>query len=171
MTYLEALTEAMGNLAENPKTIFLGQSVAYPGQRAHATFAKVPAARRIEMPICEDFTVGFATGLALEGYIPLVFIPRWDFLILAANQIVNHLDKVANANGFKAKVIIRTSVGASKPLDPGEQHVGDYSGAFRKMLKRVPVLECLTPEDVKQNYDSAIGVSPVIVVERMEMYG
>ena len=62
--------------------------------------------KRIEMPICEDFTVGFCTGLALEGYIPVCFIPRWDFLILAANQIINHLDKIPLLGGFKPKVII-----------------------------------------------------------------
>jgi pyruvate/2-oxoglutarate/acetoin dehydrogenase E1 component len=169
--YFDALTAAMSELAEDPRTIFVGQSVAYGGQRAHQTFADVPMERRIEMPICEDFTIGFATGLALHGFVPVVFIPRWDFLLLAANQIVNHLDKVANSNGFRAKVIIRTSVGAREPLDPGEQHVGDYCAPFRLMLKRTVVLECCSEKYVAEQYRAALAAQgPVIVVERMRMY-
>jgi pyruvate/2-oxoglutarate/acetoin dehydrogenase E1 component len=171
MTYFEALTAAMTELAQDQKTLFIGQSVAYTGQRAHHTFAGVPPERRIEMPICEDFTVGFATGLALEGYLPVVFIPRWDFLLLAANQIVNHLDKVANSNGFLAKVIIRTSVGSKAPLDPGDQHVGDYSKAFALMTKRIRVRDCLTAEEVTANYREAKeSRDPYIVVEHMRLY-
>jgi pyruvate/2-oxoglutarate/acetoin dehydrogenase E1 component len=169
--YFEALTKAMTDLAEDERTIFIGQSVAFPGQRAHQTFAGVPMERRIEMPICEDFTIGFATGLALDGRVPVVFIPRWDFLILASNQIVNHLDKIANSNGFQAKVIIRTSVGAARPLNPGEQHVGNYGLSFERMLKRVAVLDCLTPEQVADSYRVALASKyPSIVVEYMERY-
>lgn len=169
--YFDALTRAMGKLAEDPRTIFIGQSVAYPGQRGHASFALVPMERRIEMPICEDFTVGFATGLALEGYIPVVFIPRWDFLLLAANQIVNHLDKIANANGFRAKVILRTAVGARRPLDPGEQHVGNYTRQFAQMLERVMVYELRPETDVIEIYRRALEIiGPALVVEHMEAY-
>lgn len=169
--YFESLTAAMAELAGDPRTIFLGQSVANTGQRAHLTFIGVPMERRIEMPICEDFTIGFATGLALEGFIPVVFIPRWDFLLLAANQIVNHLDKVANSNGFKAKMIIRTSIGSIAPLNPGEQHVGDYGLAFSSMLKRVQIWEPDTAQKVLETYRAALDIDePSIVVERMSLY-
>ena len=166
MGYFEELTRAMTMLAEDPRTLFIGQSVAYPGQRAHASFAGVPMERRIEMPICEDFTVGFCTGLALGGYLPVCFIPRWDFLLLAANQLVNHLDKIGT------KVIIRTAVGASKPLDPGPQHTQDHTMAFRHMLKTVRIVELRNPRYVFEEYCRALEQpGPVILVERMEMYG
>src|SRR3990167_9571398 len=139
MSYFDEITKAMALLAQHPKTLFVGQAVRYDGQRAHATFKDVPMDRRIEMPVCEDFQMGFCTGLALEGYIPVCFFPRWDFAILAANQIVNHLDKIPLLGGFRPKVIIRTAVGASSPLDPGPQHTQDYTRQFADMCKTISV--------------------------------
>jgi len=171
MSYLDELTRAMGMLAEHPKTLFVGQSVRYDGQRAHETFAQVPMERRIELPICEDFSVGFCTGLALEDYIPILFLPRWDFLLIAANQLVTHLDKIPLMSDFRPKVIIRTAVGANKPLDPGHQHVGDYASAFRQMLKTVTIVEPMDAEDIGGAYQLALNHPySVIVVERMEKY-
>lgn len=171
MNYQEELTKAMSLLAEHPKTLFVGQAVRYDGQRAHATFAGVPMDRRIEMPVCEDLQMGFSTGLSLEGYIPLSFFPRWDFLILAANQLVNHLDKIPLMGGFRPKVIIRTAVGANKPLDPGHQHTQDHSSAFQRMLKTVKLIELRTAESVVPSYKWALETDgSSILVEYMEKY-
>ena len=124
--------------------------------------------KRIEMPICEDFTVGFATGLALEGYIPIVFIPRWDFLLLAANQIINHLDKIPMLGPLNPRVIIRTAVGAKKPIDPGPQHTQDYTLPFREMCKRVNIVSVRNPV---RDYKNALDWGgSYIFVEYMERY-
>jgi pyruvate/2-oxoglutarate/acetoin dehydrogenase E1 component len=156
----------MEMLARDPRTLFVGQAVRFPGQRAHQTFAAVPMDRRIEMPVAEDFQMGFSTGLAMAGYVPVSFFPRWDFLVIAANQLVNHLDK-----HFAAKVIVRVAVGANRPLDPGPQHTQDHTAAFRMMLRRVQILELLEPEFVVPHYRYALeSPDPVIVVERMDLY-
>lgn len=161
----------MTHLAQHPRTLFVGQSVKYDGQRAHQTFAGVPVERRIEMPICEDFTVGFCTGLALEGYIPICFIPRWDFLILAANQIVNHLDKIPLLGGFRPKVIIRTAVGTNRPLDPGPQHTQNHTHAFESMVDTITVHQLFSAHEVRATYERIIDTpQSCIVVERMECY-
>jgi pyruvate/2-oxoglutarate/acetoin dehydrogenase E1 component len=169
MSYFDEITKAMAVLAQHPKTLFVGQAVRFDGQRAHATFKDVPMERRIEMPVCEDFQMGFCTGLALEGYIPVCFFPRWDFAILAANQILNHLDKIPLLGGFRPKVIIRTAVGASAPLDPGPQHTQDYTQQFREMCRTVNVIEAYAPLAA---YGDALNkyVYSSIVVERMELY-
>lgn len=139
MSYFQGLTDAMAMLSEHPKTLFVGQAVKYGGQRAHATFAGVPIDRRIEMPVAEEFQAGFCTGLALEGYIPVCFFPRFDFMISATSAIVNHLDKIPLMGGFRPKVIIRTAVGAKSPLNPGLQHTGDYTHAFTHMLHTINI--------------------------------
>jgi len=158
-------------LAEHPKTLFVGQSVAYGGQRAHSTFSLVPMDKRLEMPICEDFTIGFCTGMALEGYIPVCFIPRWDFLLIAANQIVNHLDKVLLFSDFRPKVIIRTAVGTDKPLNPGHQHTQNHTAAFRHMLKTIRVFEMNDADCIYRSYEHALnGDRPTILVEHMSEY-
>lgn len=161
----------MAMLAEHPKTVFVGQSVKYPGQRAHATFSGVPMERRIEMPICEDFTIGFCAGLALEGFIPVCFIPRWDFLLIAANQLVNHLDKIPLFSDFRPKAIIRTAVGADKPLNPGHQHTQNHTAAFRHMLKTIQVFEMTDEGCIYRNYEHALNSDrPTILVEHMSKY-
>ena len=41
---------------------------------------------------------------------PISIFPRWNFLLLAANQLVNHVDKIneMGAKKFRNKIIIRT---------------------------------------------------------------
>lgn len=170
-TYFEELTAAMASLASHPQTVFVGQAVKYSGQAAFKTFESVPMDRRIEMPVCEDFQMGFCIGLALEGYIPICFYPRWDFLLIAANQLVNHLDKMPLMSGFKPKVIIRTAVGRSSPLDPGPQHTQNHTHAFRQMLKTVDIYELFVPHLIGETYKRALeSERPCIVVEHMSKY-
>ena len=38
--------------------------------------------------------MGIAIGLSMSGYIPICIFPRFNFLLSAINQIVNHLDKI-----------------------------------------------------------------------------
>lgn len=166
MTYLGELTRAMTMLAADRRALFVGQAVAYAGQRAHETFAAVPMYRRIEMPVAENFQVGFSAGLALQGFLPVSFFPRMDFLICGMDQLVNHLDKLPIP-----KVIIRTAVGASAPLDPGPQHTQNHSAALRLMLKSVEVIEIQDAADVMPSYERALAMSgSCIVVEHMARY-
>ena len=90
--------------------------------------------KKIEMPVFEDVQMGLSLGMALNGYVPISCFPRFDFLILACNQLLNHLDKIQkmSKNQFLPKVIIRTSIGSKKPLDGGPQHTQDYTTIFKK---------------------------------------
>lgn len=170
MSYFDALREAMTVLAADARTVFVGQAVAYPGQRAFTTFEGVPSHRRIEMPVIEDFQLGFSTGLALAGFVPVSFFPRWDFLLLAANQMVNHLDKLP-AMGWRPRVIVRVGVGSDKPLDPGPQHTQDHGAAFRLMLSTVEVVDLLEEQQIVPAYRAALERDgPTILVERMALY-
>jgi pyruvate/2-oxoglutarate/acetoin dehydrogenase E1 component len=171
LSYFQELIKAMGMLSGHPKTIFVGQAVKYDGQAAYETFKEVPEDKKVELPVCEDFQMGYCTGLALNGYIPVSFYPRFDFLILAMNQLVNHLDKIPLMGGFRPKVIIRTAVGRSKPLYPGPQHVQDYTDAMNMMLRSVRVIEVLRAGDVMPAYITALGCQEsVLVVEHMSQY-
>jgi hypothetical protein len=42
-------------------------------------------------------------GLAMQGYVPITCYPRFDFLILAFNQLVNHLDKIRQMSPYAFK--------------------------------------------------------------------
>lgn len=171
MTYLGELTRAMQMLAEDARAVFVGQAVAYPGQRAHQTFEGVPMGQRIEMPVAENFQMGFSTGLALQGNVVLSFFPRMDFLICAMDQLVNHLDKLPEMGAGSPKVIIRTAIGASEPLNPGPQHTQDHRDALRLMLHTIPVIDLPDAQSVVPRYRKALEIrGACIVVEHMRLY-
>lgn len=151
----EAVNTAMRKLATQPRTIFVGQSVEYDGAAMYASLDGVPMHQRLEMPVIEDFQVGFCIGLAIKGLLPICMFPRMDFMLLAANQIVNHLDKLP-LFGWYPKVILRTAVGQTKPLDAGPQHTQDHTSAFRSMLNTIDVIQVNTPDEVEDAYDLAI---------------
>lgn len=94
MTYRRELIRSMKLLAKNPKTIFLGQSISYPGNSMYHTLVGISEKKKIELPVFEEVQMGMAIGLAMEGYLPVTCYPRFDFLILAMNQLINHLDKI-----------------------------------------------------------------------------
>lgn len=171
--YFEELCHAMEMLAQEPKTIFLGQSVVYPGTAMSKTFSDVSMEKCIEMPVAEDFQMGLAIGMALHGYLPVCIYPRWNFLLLAANQLVLHLDKIPlySNGGYRPKVIIRTAVATDEPLDPGYQHLGDFTQAFRSILTTVQVQELFSPQDVRRCYKQALESEwSTLLVERAENY-
>jgi len=160
----------MTMLGEDPRTVFVGQGVRYDCHRMYPTLEGVPMEKRIEMPVAEDFQMGFCTGLALTGKIPISIYPRWDFLLLAANQLVNHLDK-CSLWGWNPKVIIRVAVGSTHPVNPGPQHSQDHSDAFSLMLKHIPVIRLASAEDIYPAYSFALRAShPMLIVEKMECY-
>ena len=160
-----AVNTAMLRLADDPRTIFVGQSVVYDGAAIHESLHGIPMEKRLEMPVIEDFQVGFCLGLALMDRLPICIFPRFDFLLLAANQIVNHLDK-APLFGWNPKMIIRTTVGQKMPLDAGPQHTQNYTLAFKAMLYSVTVLEVRSPKEVTEGYEFALhSPYPSLIVE------
>src|SRR3990172_12405002 len=135
MTYFDELTASMTWLGAQPDTLFIGQSVAYSGNAIFKTLSGVPMEKRLELPVAEEMQMGMSIGLAMTGKTVISIYPRFDFLLRAMNQLVNHLDELEEfTNGqFKAKVIIRVGIVSTKPLYPGVQHCGDYLDAFKLM--------------------------------------
>ena len=169
MKYADELTKAMDFLAKDPKTIFLGQAVEYPGTAMTNTLKNVPKKKLIEIPVAEEMQLGISNGLALNNFIPISIFPRWNFLLLATNQLINHLDKfeVMSQGLFKTKVIIRTSIGSQRPLHPQHQHVGDFTEAFKKVLSTVDIIRLEEPKDIIPAYEKALerddGKSTILV--------
>lgn len=153
----ERIEQAMGFLTCDPRTVFVGQSCLYKGASIHSILSLVPTDRRIEMPVIEDFQMGFCTGLALAGKIPICIYPRMDFLLLALNQLVNHLDRIPMMSGFRPKVIVRTQVRSGEPLNPGVQHLGDYTWAIASMLRTVKTVSLKDESEVMDTYKQALA--------------
>lgn len=171
LIYGEELKKAMEYLGAKEDTIFLGQSMIYGGIAIAQSFENIPEEKRIEMPVAENLQLGVSNGLAIAGFTPVSVFPRWNFLLLAADQLVNHLDKLAmmTDDQYKPKVIIRVAVGVRKPVDPQEQHVGDFTEGFKKIVQTVNIVKLNKAEDVMPEYVKAYertdGVSTVLVEE------
>ena len=169
MKYAEELTRSMTYLGQDPRTVFIGQAVAFSGTSMTGTLTGVLDNRKIEFPVAEELQLGASVGMSLAGFIPVTFYPRWNFLLLAASQLVSHLDKLKmmSRGGFVPKVIIRTSVGSQRPLHPSYQHVGDYTEAFRLMLTNIEVIRLDEPEQIFPAYKKALtredGKSTIVV--------
>lgn len=169
MSYFEELQKAMTFLSDNPKTVFLGQTVSYEGTGLYDSLKHIPEEKRIELPVAEYFQSGLANGMAIAGMIPVSVFPRWNFLLMGVDQIVNHLDKFIEMSDGKLspKVIIRVAVGSEKPVDPQSQHKGNFSDAFRSMTKNIEVIELFEPEQILPAYEKALlredGVNTILV--------
>lgn len=173
MNYRDEMTAAMTMLGKIPNTVFLGQSIKYPGNVMFNTLKNVPMDKRIELPVFEDTQMGMSIGLAIAGYLPISIFPRMDFIICAVNQLVNHMDKIADMSHgqFAPKVIIRTLIGTKQPMDSGPQHTGDYHKALASMLGNVQVVYLDRPEKVLISYQRAIkNTWPTLLVERGDLY-
>lgn len=149
----------MNLLSLDEKTIFIGQSVKYGGTGLYDTLLEVPDKKKIEWPVAEYFQMGASIGLALEGYKVVTLFPRWNFLLMSTDQIVNHLDKLPLISDGRCtpNIIIRVSVGSEFPVDPQDQHKGNFSNAFRSMCKTLDIIELHEPEDIVKSYDKALN--------------
>ena len=165
-SYKAALSRAMEELAADPRVMFLGQGVEDEGTFMSTTLQGVPEERRIELPVMEEAQLGMSIGMALTGLIPVSVYPRWNFFLLAANQAVNHLDKM------QPHVIVRVGVGSTQPLDPGSQHTGDMTEAFRLLMPNTPIVRLKNSIDIGPAYREALGrAGPSILVESADLYG
>jgi len=169
MRYFDELKRSMEWLSKKSNTIFIGQAVNVPGTAMSNTLKDIKNDRLIEFPVAEEFQMGTSIGMALNGTVPITIFPRWNFLLLAVNQLVNHLDKIKeySNNEFNPKVIIRTSVGSKRPLHPQAQHVGNYSSHFKKLLTTIDLIQLKKTSDIFENYkyayNRADGKSTILV--------
>jgi len=170
--YNNALKRAMNWLAEQNDTIFLGQAVSYAGTGCYESLTEVPDSKKLEFPVAENLQIGVSTGLALNGYVPISIVPRWNFLLCAADQIINHLDKMPLMNETcQPKVIIRVAVGSENPVDPQDQHKGNFSQAFRSMCKTMRVVELTDHTHIEEKYKEAYSHSLSSIMVEFPDYG
>jgi len=169
--YKIALTTAMTALAKLNETIFIGQQIVYAGNPMSTTLGEVPKEKMIEVPVMEETQMGMTLGLAITGKTVISFYPRWDFLISAANQLINHVDKYELMTGKKINILIRVGKGADVPLDPGHQHKANYIEEFKTMCPNIEVHDLKTWQDVELSYNYVIKEGGIhILAEYPELY-
>lgn len=152
--YFDEMKRAMEYLSRAERVVFLGQWYGVMS----STLVDVPERKKIEMPVAENLQMGISTGMALAGFVPVSCFVRWNFLLLAADQLVNHLDKIErmSGSGYKPKVLIRTCVGSSRPLDSRCQHTSNFTNGFRQILRNIDIVTLEEPRHIFPAYQSAL---------------
>ena len=158
MKYFDELKRSMEFLSQDSRTVFIGQAVEVPGTAMSNTIIDIPLEKRLELPVAEEMQMGMTLGMGLQGLIPVSIYPRWNFLLLAINQLINHIDKIdiMSGGGYRPKLIIRTGIGSERPLHPQHQHVGDFTEAVKRMCTTLEVLRLEEPEDIFPSYEKAL---------------
>lgn len=170
MKYIDEIQRGMDLLSQHG-AIFVGQAIEYKGTGLTHQVKDYPKDQLLELPVAEEFQMGFCLGLALTGILPVSIYPRSNFAILAANQIVNHLDKWEKMHGGTPKVIIKVAVGSSWPLDAGHQHKANHAQAFSSMCDNINVVDLLYPHKIFAAYESAWESSiSTILFEHADLY-
>lgn len=169
--YKDALTEAMTFLGKQDNTIFVGQQIIYAGNPMSTTLGNVSKDKMIELPVMEESQMGISLGIAMTNKTVITFYPRWDFIILAANQLINHIDKYELMTGKKVNIIIRLGKGSDKPLDPGHQHKGNYFEEFKSMCPNIMFHNLTDNSVILDAYKNAFYNGGVhVLVEYPELY-
>jgi pyruvate/2-oxoglutarate/acetoin dehydrogenase E1 component len=169
--YKDELTRFMKLCNDKENSVFIGQQIVWKGNPMSTTLDYVDKSKMIEVPVIEETQMGMSLGLAMLGNFVITFYPRWDFLISATNQLINHLDKYSLMCGETPHIIIRVGKGSDKPLDPGHQHKGNYILEFASMLKTVHVMNCNSVDDITINYEYALNNKGIyLIVEYPEKY-
>ena len=172
-SYKDALTNAMTFLGEKSDTIFIGQQTLFPGNPMSTTLGNVPKEKIIELPVMEDSQMGMSLGMAMTGDFVITFYPRWDFLVCATNQLLNHLDKIKlmSNNQWNPNIIVRLGKGSDNPIDPGHQHKGNYFLEYQSLCRNITFHNLSSFEAIEDTYKEVYEEGGIhIIVEYPELY-
>ena len=164
MKFKDAVTQGMTELGDEG-AIFIGYSII-PGD-AMGTLKDVPQDQKIETPVAENLMVGLAIGMSFEGFKPVVYFERHDFMLVAADAIGNHVDKIERISHgeFKVPIVLKTVVDDGGLFYSGPTHSQDFTNVFRELVD-FPVLHPESPEEALDMYRYAKdSEGPVMIVE------
>lgn len=159
---------------ENPKVHFIGEDVKAPyggAFKISRDLSEVFPERVHGTPISEASLIGIGTGLALEGFKPFIEIMFGDFLLLGADQIVNHAAKFQQMYGssLSVDVTVRTPMGGRRGYGP------THSQSLEKHFLGVPGLRVLAlhnllpPEKIFSRLASS-SCGPTLLIENKVGY-
>ncbi|MCJ7587523.1 MAG: thiamine pyrophosphate-dependent enzyme [Candidatus Aminicenantes bacterium] len=167
--YMDAVKYSMEMLAREG-AIFIGYNVRYGS--AYGSLKNIPEDQRLETPLAENLMAGLGMGMSLEGFRPVVFFERHEFIMNAMDAIVNTLDVIETISDgeFHMPVIIKAVAGSVKPFYAGYTHTHNYADEIRRFV-HFPVYEPQTGPEVLAAYALAREAKgPVMVSEMKALY-
>lgn len=167
----QALHRMMG---ADARVVVLGEDLLDPYGGAFKVTRGLSTAypdRVLTTPISEAGFTGVAAGMAIRGLLPVVEIMFGDFLMLAADQILNHIAKYPWMYDGQVRVpmVIRAPMGGRRGYGP------THSQSIEKHLLGVPGLVVVAPSpyhDPGALLEHAVlhDRRPVLFIENKLMY-
>jgi 2-oxoisovalerate dehydrogenase E1 component len=175
MNVLEALNLALAEcLSADDRVFFIGEDVLDPYGGAFKVARGLSTQfsdRVITTPVSEAGIVGLGTGMALRGLRPIVEIMFGDFLLLAADQLVNHAAKMRwmTQDQVRVPLVVRTPMGGRRGYGP------THSQSLEKHLLGAPGLRVVAPSAYGRPGDVVKHAvldddDPVLIVEHKLLY-
>jgi pyruvate dehydrogenase E1 component beta subunit len=172
-TIIEALRQGLAAEMESDERVFvMGEDVQIGGS-FHLTLGLVDrfGSERIrDTPVSEAGFVGLAIGAAIAGDRPVVDFQYGDFLLCAADQVIQQASKLPFMSGGQVSVplVLHAPTGAS---GRGAQHANSIENFFYGipgLIVGVPA----TPYDAKGMMAAAIRHDgPVLICSHKHLYG
>jgi hypothetical protein len=169
ISYKDAMNLAMKKLGD-AGAVFIGYNVAKGD--AMGTLKSVPIEQKLETPVAENIMAGLAIGMSFEGFKPVLYFERHDFMLVAMDAIVNHIDKIERISHgeYKVPVIIRAVTADAGPFYSGITHSQDFTNMLKEAVS-FPVHDPVTGVDVLKAFSGAAeSGKPALIVERKSRY-
>ena len=168
-TFVDAIRDGTAEaMRDDPSIVVYGLGVNDPG-RVFGTTAglleEFGPSRVFETPTSENAMTGIAVGAALGGLKPIVTHQRFDFFLLAMDQLVNSAAKWRYMFGgqFQVPMVIRLITGRGWGQGP------THSQSYHSWLANVPGLKVVMPSnasDAKMLIKASIAdPNPVVFIE------
>jgi pyruvate/2-oxoglutarate/acetoin dehydrogenase E1 component len=175
MTYAESINKTLHALMENDPTIILvGQGVWSPwyvGDTCQGLLDKFGKERVIDTPVSECGVASMVCGLAIAGMRPILVFPRMDFMLYAADPIINQMAKWHYMTGGRVKVPCVIWAIINRFGCQGAQHSQDLAWLFR----RVAGLKVVEPNGPRTAHELLVSAvydnNPVVFLDDREKYG
>ena len=166
--YSDAVSLAMKELGDKG-AIFIGYNVARGD--AMGTLKEVPFDQKLETPVAENLMSGLAIGMSFEGFLPVIYFERHDFILVAMDAIVNHIDKIERISHgeYKVPIIIRAVTADAGPFYSGITHSQDFTPMLREAVS-FPVIDPIGGEILDAFRGAANSGRPAIIIERKSRY-
>ncbi|MGB3909785.1 MAG: transketolase C-terminal domain-containing protein [Pseudolysinimonas sp.] len=172
-TVISALRQAVTDEMRADKRVFMmGEDIGIGGSfhLSLGLLEEFGAERIRDTPVSEAGFVGLAIGAAIGGMRPLVDFQYGDFLLPAADQIIQQAAKMYTMSGGSVGVpiVLHAPTGAS---GRGAQHANSIENVFAGIPGLI-VAAPSTPYDAKGCMTTALRHDhPVLVVSHKYLYG
>lgn len=174
LTYAQAVCEALDEeMARDENVVMLGEDIGFIGGNFKCTVGlleKYGDLRVKDTPISEQGFVGMGVGMALTGLRPVIELMFSDFLLVAADQVINQMAKIRYMSGGQANVpmTIRCPIGA------GRSSAAQHSQSMQAMVAQFPGTKIVLPstaQEAKGLLKTAIrDDDPVLLLEHKMEY-